>query len=113
MITVARDLAIEAGAILKQGFHRRLTIEYKGRINPVTDIDLKSERLITRSIAKRFPDHTILTEEGANSTGNSGVRWIIDPLDGTVNFAHSFPVYCVSIGVEIDGQLACGAVFDP
>jgi myo-inositol-1(or 4)-monophosphatase len=113
LITVARELAMQAGAILKRGFHQHLTIEYKGRINPVTDIDLKSERLITQTITKRFPDHTILTEEGTNSTGGSDVRWIIDPLDGTVNFAHGFPVYCVSIGVEIEGQLACGAVFDP
>ncbi|MCM2272414.1 MAG: inositol monophosphatase [candidate division Zixibacteria bacterium] len=113
LVSFARDLAIDAGRVLKQGFHRRLTIQYKGRIDPVTDIDFKSERLITGSIAKHFPRHAILTEEGTNSKGTSGVRWIIDPLDGTVNFAHGFPIYCVSIGFEIDGQLAGGAIFDP
>lgn len=113
LVAVARDLALEAGAILKKGFQSRISIEFKGRIDPVTNIDLRSERLITRAIAKRFPTHTILTEEGSNSSGSSGVRWVIDPLDGTVNFSHGFPVYCVSIGIEIDGRLAGGAVFDP
>lgn len=113
LVSFAREIAVDAGKVLKQGFHRQLTIQYKGRIDPVTDIDLKSERLITQAIAKKFPDHAILTEEGTNSKGTSGVRWIIDPLDGTVNFAHGFPIYCVSIGFEIDGQLAGGAVFDP
>ena len=112
-VAIARELAIKGRAILKTGFHQRISIEFKGRINPVTNVDLQSERLITRTIAKKFPTHTILTEEGANSTGSAGVRWVIDPLDGTVNFAHGFPVYCVSIGIEIDGRLAGGAVFDP
>lgn len=113
MVRFARELALQAGGILKKGFHQRISIEYKGRINPVTNIDLQSERLITRAIAKKYPTHTILAEEGANSRGSAGVRWVIDPLDGTVNFAHGFPVYCVSIGIEMDGELLGGAVFDP
>lgn len=113
MVAFARDLAVQAGGILKKGFHQRISIEFKGRINPVTNIDLQSERFITRTIAKKYPTHTILTEEGANSKGTAGVRWVIDPLDGTVNFAHGFPVYCVSIGIELDGEMLGGAVFDP
>lgn len=106
-------MAVAAGKVLKAGFNRQLTITYKGRIDPVTDIDLRSEKLITSNIRKLYPGHAILTEEGTNAAHESDFRWIIDPLDGTVNFAHGFPVYCVSIGVEYQGEIACGAVCDP
>ncbi len=109
----AKALAVKAGRLVQSGFNRRMTIQYKGRINPVTQIDLASEELISHEISRRFPGHAVLGEEGSDSRGKSEFVWIVDPLDGTVNFAHGFPVYCVSIGVEYQGQIVAGAVYDP
>lgn len=109
----AKTLAVKAGKLVKGGFNQHLNVQYKGRINPVTQIDLASEKLITQSIAKRFPDHAILAEEGSDSRGKSDYIWIVDPLDGTVNFAHGFPVYCISIGLQHLGETIAGAVYDP
>jgi myo-inositol-1(or 4)-monophosphatase len=107
-------IALEAGALLKRGFNRRLTVKYKGRIDPVTEVDLASEKLIVAKIRRTYPNHDILTEEGTTKrTRSSRFRWIIDPLDGTVNFAHGFPIYCVSIAAEYDGEIIAGAVCDP
>lgn len=110
---LATDLARGAGEILRNGFNHRLAVTYKGRINPVTDLDLKSEQFILRGIHRRYPAHDILSEEGGGKRARSEFRWVIDPLDGTVNYAHGFPVYCVSIGVEWRGELLAGAVYDP
>lgn len=112
-VRFAEKLARGAGKILRQGFNRRLRIHYKGRINPVTEYDLKSELYITSQISKRFPDHDILAEEGSDVEKQSPFRWVIDPLDGTVNYAHGFPVYCVSIALEYDGDIVAGVVYDP
>jgi myo-inositol-1(or 4)-monophosphatase len=110
----ASGLALEAGKILKAGFNRRMIVTYKGRIDPVTEVDLKSERFIVNRIKKRFPSHDIVTEENtARRTQGAKFRWIIDPLDGTVNFSHGFPIYCVSIAVEHQGEVIAGAVCDP
>lgn len=108
-----RPLARKAGALLQYGFNKQLHIVYKGRINPVTDIDIKCEKLITGAIARKFPGHSVLGEEGSDSRGKSEFVWIIDPLDGTVNYAHGFPVYCVSIGLEYCGEIVAGVVYDP
>ena len=113
LIDFGAHLAREAGAVLKRGFNQRISVTYKGRIDPVTQFDLKAERLITSQIKKRFPDHAILAEEGTDRESASPYRWVIDPLDGTVNFAHGFPVYCVSIAVEYDEQAIGAAVYDP
>ena len=114
ILSFCRQTAERAGAILARGFNRsHQRVAYKGRIDPVTEYDLKSERYITGEIKKRFPDHAILTEEGTATGVDSQSRWIIDPLDGTVNFAHGFPIYCVSIGFEHEGKLMAGAVYDP
>lgn len=100
--------------MLKAGFNRRMTVTYKGRIDPVTEVDLKSEKFIVERIKKRFPSHDIVTEENtARRTHGAEFRWIIDPLDGTVNFSHGFPIYCVSIAVEYQGTVVAGAVCDP
>ena len=112
-VRFAQKLARGAGKILRQGFNRRLRIGYKGRINPVTEYDLKSERYITAQVSRQFPDHNILAEEGSDVEKQSPFRWIIDPLDGTVNYAHGFPVYCVSIAVEYAGDVVAGVVYDP
>lgn len=107
-------IAGEAGALLKRGFNRRVAVTYKGRIDPVTEVDLESERFIVAEIRRTYPDHDILTEEDtAKRSRTSRFRWIIDPLDGTVNFAHGFPIYCVSIAVEYAGEILAGAVYDP
>jgi len=109
----ARELAIGAGAILRKGFNRVLKVQYKGRINPVTEYDLKAEKYITNRIIRRYPDHAILTEEGTSSGQPSDYRWVIDPLDGTVNYTHGFPVYCVSIALQHEGETILAAVYDP
>ena len=113
LLMFAREVAVGAGAILRKGFNRVRKIDYKGRIDPVTDVDLKSEQYITRKIERRYPQHEILTEEDTARGNSSEFRWIIDPLDGTVNFAHGFPIYCVSIALEHQGELVVGAVYDP
>ncbi len=113
LIDTATDIAREAGSILKKGFDQAPDVRYKGKIDPVTQYDLASEEYIVGRINDAFPDHQILAEEGTESNGGSEYRWIIDPLDGTVNFAHGFPMYCVSIAVEFRGHVVAGAVFDP
>ncbi len=102
-----------AGKILKSGFTRTMGIRYKGRIDPVTEFDLKSEKYVVGEIRRHYAGAAIITEETPHQQGNADLRFIIDPLDGTVNFAHGFPVYCVSIGVELAGQPLLGVVYDP
>ena len=109
----AESLAIGAGKILKDGFNRKKRISFKGRIDPVTEYDLKSEKYIVTRIAKEFPDHDILTEEGSDRSSEARFRWVIDPLDGTVNYSHGYPIYSVSIAVQYNNQTVAGAVFDP
>jgi myo-inositol-1(or 4)-monophosphatase len=111
----AIELALEAGDILKHYMDREKHIELKGQANLVTIADKESEALVIRRILERYPTHGILAEEsgisGASETGAS--KWIIDPLDGTTNFAHQYPFFCVSIGFEQEGEVLCGAVYDP
>jgi myo-inositol-1(or 4)-monophosphatase len=109
----ACNLALGAGDILHRGLNHARKIVLKGRIDPVTEYDLKSETYITSRILKRYPHHCLLTEEGSAVGKVSEYRWVIDPLDGTVNFAHGFPVYCVSIALEYQGEVIVGAVYDP
>jgi len=113
-----RDAACEfaraAGAILREGHGRPHAPEKKGRIDLVTEYDRRSEALLVARIRERFPDHAILAEEsGAAGASRARVRWLCDPLDGTTNFAHNYPFFCVSVGVEVDGAMAAGAVYDP
>ncbi len=109
----AERLARHAGEILHDGFNRKHHVTYKGRINPVTEYDLKSEKYITGQIKKTYPNHAILAEEGNDVEERSDFRWVIDPLDGTVNYAHGFPVYCVSIALEYREETIVGVVYDP
>ena len=108
----AIELAREAGGVLKHYMNREKHIEFKGRANLVTAADKESEALVIRRIRERYPGHAILAEESGESSG-SDAKWIIDPLDGTTNFAHQYPFFCVSIGFEQGGRLLCGAVYDP
>jgi myo-inositol-1(or 4)-monophosphatase len=113
LLDFSKDLAMRAGEMLRKGFNRSLKVRYKGRINPVTDLDVKAEKFITDAITRTYPDHEILAEEGTDSESESKYRWVIDPIDGTVNFTHAFPVYAVSIGLLYDGRPELGAVYDP
>ena len=114
----AAGFAREAGAVLREGHGRTHRPERKGRIDLVTEYDRRSERLLLAAIARRFPDHAVLAEESGVSAAATGapqgaVRWIVDPLDGTTNFAHNYPFFCVSVAAEVEGVLAAGAVYDP
>jgi myo-inositol-1(or 4)-monophosphatase len=107
------EIAREAGALLMGYFHRRVKVEYKGDVDLVTEADRASEALITRRIRERWPGHNILGEEGTRTEQGSEYRWYVDPLDGTTNFAHGFPVFCVSLGLEHKDQRVAAVIFDP
>ena len=110
---VGTEVALEAGRLLLDRFHTVFTISHKGTVNLVTDVDLAAEELIVSRLRKAFPTHSILAEERYSKTRGKGIVWVIDPLDGTTNYAHGYPVFSVSIGLEIDGEVEWGAVFDP
>lgn len=112
-LSFARETAVKAGKLLLNRRHRHNKIKLKGRINIVTEADLASEKLIIRAIEKKYPDHSILTEEECSVEKNSDYRWIIDPIDGTTNYAHDFPFWCVSIGLEYRRTIIVGVVYDP
>ena len=115
---ILRDAAVEmaraAGALLLEGYGTPHAPERKGRIDLVTEFDRRSEALLLAEIARRFEGHAVLAEEsGAHAAEDAPVRWLIDPLDGTTNFAHNYPFFAVSIGAEVEGTMVAGAVFDP
>jgi len=107
--------AIHAGAdVLKHYFQGTFEIKSKSSLNDlVTEVDKKAEDAIIEVIKSVFPEHFILSEEAGEMSSASNYKWIIDPIDGTVNFAHGIPICCVSIGLEKDGQMIAGAVFNP
>jgi myo-inositol-1(or 4)-monophosphatase len=107
------SIAREAGALLMGYFRQRIGYEYKGARDLVTQADRESEELIVRRIREQWPGHDLIAEEGARHESGSAWRWYIDPLDGTTNFAHGFPVFCVSLGLEYKGELVAGVVYDP
>lgn len=109
----AVDTARRAGALLRDNVGRIGKIEFKGAVDIVTDVDRKSEALIIDAIKKTFPGHGILAEESPELKQDSPFKWIIDPLDGTTNYSHGFPFFCVSIGLEVSGAVAFGVVYDP
>lgn len=106
-----------AGQVLMRYFRGELRITLKddreGAIDIVTDADRASEDLILETIRREFPDHDILTEETLTEKSGSRYLWLVDPLDGTVNFAHGYPVFAISIGLMVDGSLVAGMVHDP
>jgi myo-inositol-1(or 4)-monophosphatase len=107
------DIAREAGALLMEHFDRHIKIEYKGDADLVTAADRKSEAMIRERIKAKWPSHDILGEEGGLQDTGSEYRWYVDPLDGTTNFAHGYPVFCVSLGLELQGTRIAGVIFDP
>ena len=112
-VDFAEQLARGAGAILRAYYGKRHEVRYKGEINLVTDVDRRSEAYIMERIRSAFPDHGILSEESLEVTSSSPYRWIVDPLDGTTNYAHDYPCFCVSVALERQGELLAGAVYDP
>jgi myo-inositol-1(or 4)-monophosphatase len=118
----ASAIALEAGALLRDYYRRGVATEYKSDVDLVTEADRASEKLIVERLGALFPEHGIYGEEGTRSNIDREYRWYIDPLDGTTNFAHGFPVFCVSMGLERrapslqpshDGELIAGIVYDP
>ena len=121
-VAVAEGIAREAGALLREFYHRGVRAEYKGDVDLVTEADRASERLITERLRAAFPDHGVYGEEGTRDALESEFRWYVDPLDGTTNFAHGFPAFCVVLGcerrsaelaAEQDGEMVAGVIYDP
>jgi myo-inositol-1(or 4)-monophosphatase len=113
ILSQATAIAREAGQLLMPYFERRIGYEYKGDADLVTEADRASETLIVSRLRAAFPEHGIVGEEGTRDEHGSELRWYVDPLDGTTNFAHGFPVFCVSMGLERAGELVAGVVYDP
>jgi len=121
-LAFATDVARKAGEIIQAGYGRIEQIDRKSRRDVVTDVDFRSEELVISEIRRRFPGDAILAEESGSHAGRAAVggaavqaerTWVIDPLDGTVNYANGIPFYCVSIGLVADGQPVVGVVLDP
>jgi myo-inositol-1(or 4)-monophosphatase len=117
-VEAATQIAREAGGILSELAQRRANansraFDLKGDFDLVTEADRASEKWIVGRLRELFPTHSIVAEEGGGAAGGSGYCWYVDPLDGTTNFAHGFPVYNVTLGLEKDGELIAGAIFDP
>ncbi|MGD0228998.1 MAG: inositol monophosphatase family protein [Syntrophorhabdales bacterium] len=113
VLEFAVELAFESGRIQKRRYQERHSIYHKGEINIVTDVDLECQERIIALISKRFPDDHIIAEEQKNVFDGSRNRWIIDPIDGTTNYAHGYPFFCTSVAYEVGGQVVCGVVYNP
>jgi myo-inositol-1(or 4)-monophosphatase len=107
------EIAREAGALLMDYFRRRVKIEYKGEADLVTEADRASEKLILERIRAQWPAHNVIGEEGARIETGGDYTWYVDPLDGTTNFAHGFPVFCVSLGLAFQGRRQAAVLYDP
>jgi myo-inositol-1(or 4)-monophosphatase len=113
LLDLASDLALQAGRVHAEGRRHSLTVETKSSpTDVVSEVDKEAERLIVGLLRELRPDDALLAEEGSLMDGDSGVRWVIDPLDGTTNYVYGYPAYAVSIAVEIDGRAAVGVVHD-
>lgn len=110
---IAIEAAVEAGNFIKSRLGKVKKVSFKGEINLVTDVDRKAEAIIRKKIKSNFPEHLFLAEEGGEGGGKSIYKWIVDPLDGTNNFAHTFPFFCVSIALEKNNKSILGVVYDP
>jgi len=112
-LDIAVKAAKEAGAILKDRFSRSNRIESKGKRNLVTESDLLAEQSVLSTIREAFPDHNILCEESGNADTESDYRWIVDPLDGTTNYAFGIPIFCTSVALTLRDEVMVGVVYDP
>ena len=112
-VQVAVEAALAAGRIQKERIDRIGEIQYKGEIDLVTEVDLLCEKEILGRIRKQFPDHAVLAEESGKTEGSADHQWVVDPLDGTVNYAHGYPCYSVSIGYRQADDVVVGVVYNP
>lgn len=112
-LELAVETALEAGGILRSEFDHPAKISYKGEVDLVTQADRRSEEAIVKRLRTYFPNHAIVAEEGGGQEGDGRHRWIVDPLDGTTNFAHGYPCFAVSIGLEDAGELQVGVIYQP
>jgi len=112
-LSYLETLARKAGAILRDGYNTEHQVDYKGVIDLVTEVDHESEDYLLGEVQRDFPEHHIFSEESGVIEGSDDHVWYIDPLDGTVNYAHHIPIFCVSIAHAVNGNLAMGAVYDP
>jgi len=112
-LEVAQEIAREAGLLLSGYFQKRIGFSLKGDFDLVTAADVASEELVLDRLRTRFPSHAIVAEESGGHRAVSEYCWYVDPLDGTTNFAHGFPMFCVSIGLEQTGDLIAGVIYDP
>jgi len=116
-LATAIDIVLRAGDIQMRHFGRPFDVVMKGSIDLVTEVDLEVERMCRAVLAERFPDHAILAEELGGqpdaAAGTSEYCWLFDPIDGTTNYAHGFPVFCASLALEIRGRVEVGAIYDP
>jgi myo-inositol-1(or 4)-monophosphatase len=113
LLRAAQESALEAGKMLKQGLGEGREIFFKGTVDLVTNFDNRAQEMIFDRLSRSFPGHGFLAEEGLSYKGQGEFRWIIDPLDGTTNYAHRVPIFCVSIGLEFQGKIVLGVVYDP
>jgi myo-inositol-1(or 4)-monophosphatase len=113
LLRAARKAALEAGKMLKLGLNERSEVTFKGAVDLVTNFDNRAQEMIFSRLRESFPEHGFLAEEGLNHGEHREFRWIIDPLDGTTNYAHGVPIFCVSIGLEFQGKIILGVVYDP
>ena len=112
-MATAVEAALAAGRIQRSFFRQPIAIDKKGPIDLVTAADLAVERDVRARLGARFPSHVVLGEEAGQADASSAYRWIVDPIDGTTNFAHGIALFCISLALEIDGALALGVVYDP
>jgi len=111
-LSFMQQLAREAGALLLSYFGK-VAVEYKGDVDLVTEADRSAEKLVVSRIRQEFPGHDLIAEEGSRVETGSDFRWYVDPLDGTTNFAHGYPVFCVSIALEHKRERIAGVLYDP
>lgn len=112
-LKVAIEAALKAGKVIEKGFYSIKDVKYKSFANPVTEFDVASEKVIVETILKHFHNHSFLAEEKYTSQEKSDFVWIIDPIDGTVNFTHQIPFVAVSIALEIEKEVALGLIYNP
>ena len=112
-LSTAIEAVVRAGHLQMAKFGTGVRVDKKGAIDLVTEVDLEVERMFRALVAQRFPDHDVLAEELGGASRSARHRWVFDPLDGTTNFAHGVPIFCASLALEIDGDAAVAAVYDP
>ena len=112
-LEAAQESAERAGGMLRKNIDASRKIEYKGAVNLVTNFDRQAQQIVFEHLSSRFPEHDFLAEEDLCEEKGSEFRWIIDPLDGTTNYAHRFPIFCVSLALELNGQITLGVIYDP